>query len=64
MQKNQAISSICFGDIVDLNILQFDWLGAFWSKSLEQVFPNIGFVLKNSKNVNFNYRTNLVKIND
>ena len=27
--KNQAISSICFGGVIDLKILQSDWLRAF-----------------------------------
>ena len=29
--KNEAVSSICSGKIVDLNILQSGWLRAFWS---------------------------------
>ena len=28
--KNQAISSICCGEIVDLKILQSDWQKVFW----------------------------------
>ena len=32
MQKNEAVSSICSGEIVDLKILQSDWLTAFWNK--------------------------------
>ena len=29
MQKNEAISFICSGEIVDLKIMQSDWLRAF-----------------------------------
>ena len=36
--KNEAISSICSGEIVDLKILQSDWLRAFWPISQEQDF--------------------------
>ena len=31
MQKNEAVSSICFGEILDLKILQSEWLRAFTS---------------------------------
>ena len=31
--KNEAVSSICSGEIVDLKILQSDWLRAFMNKS-------------------------------
>ena len=34
--KNEAISSICSAEIVDLKILQSDWLRAFWPVSQEQ----------------------------
>ena len=37
MQKKEAISSICSGEIVDLKIL--DWLRAFWPTSQEKIFP-------------------------
>ena len=36
MQKNEAVSSICFGEILDLKILQSEWLRAFTSISQEQ----------------------------
>ena len=36
--KNEAISSICSGNILDLKILQSDWLRAFWDISLKQDF--------------------------
>ena len=38
MRKNQAISLICTGDIVDLKILQSDWLRAFWCISWARNF--------------------------
>ena len=34
----KAVSSICSGEIVDLKILQSDWLRAFWPISQEQNF--------------------------
>ena len=37
--KKEAISSICSGEIVDLKILQSDWLRAFWPTSQEKIFP-------------------------
>ena len=39
--KNEAVSSICSREIVDLKILQSDWLTAFWSTSQEQDFSQI-----------------------
>ena len=39
--KNEAVSSICSGEIVDLKILQSDWLRAFWPISHEQDFSQI-----------------------
>ena len=36
--KNEAVSLIYSGETVDLEILQSDWLGAFWSISQEQNF--------------------------
>ena len=38
MQKNEAISSICSREIVDLKILKSNWLRAFWPISQEQDF--------------------------
>ena len=42
MQKNEAVSSICSGEIVDLKILQSDWLRAFWPISQKQDFSQYG----------------------
>ena len=36
--KNEAISLICSGDMVDERILQSDWLRTFWLLSQEQTF--------------------------
>ena len=36
--KNQAISLICSGDMVDLKVLQSDWLRKFWPTSQKQKF--------------------------
>ena len=38
VKKNEAVSLIYSGETVDLEILQSDWLGAFWSISQEQNF--------------------------
>ena len=40
MQK-MRLSSICSGEIVDLNSLQSDWLRAFWPISQEQDFQDL-----------------------
>ena len=42
--KNKAVSSICSGEIIDLKILQSDWLRAFWSILETRFFPNTGLV--------------------
>ena len=39
--KNEAVSLICSGEIVDLKILQSDWLRAFWLIFQEQDFSQI-----------------------
>ena len=39
--KNEAVSLICSGEIIDLKILQSDWLRAFRPKSQEQNFSRI-----------------------
>ena len=36
--KNEAVSSFCSGEMVDLKIQQSDWLRAFWPISQEQDF--------------------------
>ena len=45
--KNQAISSICSGDMADIKILQSDWLREFWSISQEPGFPHIRELCRN-----------------
>ena len=63
--KNQAISLIYSRDVVDLKILQFDWLKTFWHISQESEFSQIWDLCWNTaNNTNFHYRTNSVKIND
>ena len=48
--KNQAFSSICYREIVDLKILQSYWLRAFCPISPEPgFFPNMGFVQEYKK---------------
>ena len=39
--KNQAFSSLCSGDIVNLKILQSDWSRAFWPISQEPDFSQV-----------------------
>ena len=41
MQKNEAVSSVPTGEVVNLKILQSDWLRAFWHISQEQDFSQI-----------------------
>ena len=63
--KNEAISSICSREIVDLKVLQSDWLRAFWPKSQEEDFSQYRICAgrNTANNINFHYRTNTVKIN-
>ena len=63
--KNEAVSSICSGEILDLKILQSEGLRAFWATSQEEHFSQREDLCRNSvNNTNFHYRTNSVKIND
>ena len=39
--KNYTVSSICVGEMVDLIILESDWLRPFWPISQEQDFSQI-----------------------
>ena len=65
MQKNEAISSFCYGDMFDFKILQSDWPKAFWPISLEPNFSKILDLCWNiAYNINFHYRPNLGKIKD
>ena len=52
MLKNEIVSSICSGEIVHLEILQFDWLRGFWLISQEQDFS----LRICAGNKNFQYR--------
>ena len=38
--KNEAISSICSGEMVDLKILQSDWLSILAYYLRKKIFPN------------------------
>ena len=63
--KNKAASSICSGEILDLKILQSDWLRAFWPISQQQDFPKYRICLGTLQIIKFFYYiTNSVKIND
>ena len=59
--KNEAVSSIFSGDMLDLKILQAEWLKEFWAISQEQYFSQKEDL---RSNINFDYRTNSGKIND
>ena len=61
--KNKAITLIRSGAMVDLKILQSDWLRIIWSIPQEPNFSQI-FVQNTANNKNLNYRTNSVKIKD
>ena len=39
--KNQAIASFCSGDLVNLKVLEFDWLRAFWPTSQDPGYSQI-----------------------
>ena len=63
--KNQAFSSFCSSDIVNLKILQSEWLRAIWPISWEPEFPQVWDLCKNTANIiKFFYRPNSEKIND
>ena len=65
MQKNQAFSSLCSRDIVDLKILQSDWSRAFSPLSQEPDFSQVWDLCKNTSNtIKFLYKSNSEKIND
>ena len=56
MEKNQAFSSFCFRDMVDLEILQSDWPRAFWPISQETDSSQVWNLCKNTvNNTNFLY---------
>ena len=59
--KNEVVSSICFGEIVRLKIMQFDCLRAFWPISQGQDFSQIKDLCRNAtNNIHFHYRINSV----
>ena len=60
--KNQAISSIYSGVIVNLKILQSDWLGAFWPICQERDYFQTWNLFRNiASNTNFYWGTNFEK---
>ena len=48
--KNEAVSSICSGEMADLKMLQSDQLRAFWPISQKQDFPQIYDLCRNTAN--------------
>ena len=63
--KNQAFSSFCSRNTVNLKILQSDWLRAFWLISQEAEFPQVWDLCKNTANIiKFLDRPNSEKNND
>ena len=62
--KNQAFSLFCSRDIVNLKILQSDWLKVFWPISQEPEFFQVWDLSKNTANIiKFLYSPNSEKIN-
>ena len=55
---------ICSGEIVDLKILQSDWLIAFCPTSLEKNISQYDLCRNTANDINFYSRTNPVKINN
>ena len=60
--KNKAVSLIYSGEIVDLKILQSDWLREFWPIYLEQNLSEI-YDLNSANDISLHYRTTLVEMN-
>ena len=55
--KNEAVSSICSGEMLDLKILQSEWLRALWPICQEQNFSQTEGLYRNTvSNTNFHYR--------
>ena len=51
--------------MLDLKILQLEWLRAFWPIFLEQNFSQTEDLYRNTvNNTNFHYKTDAEKIND
>ena len=48
--KNEAVSLICYGKMLDLKILQSEWLRAFWPISQEQHFLQLEDLYRNMVN--------------
>ena len=62
---NQTFSSFCSRNLVNLKILQCDWLRGFWPISLGPDFFEVWDLCKNTADVvNYLYRPNLENIND
>ena len=54
LAKNEAVSSIFYGEIFHLKILQSDWLRGFWPISQEQdLFQIKDFSMNIANNKNF-----------
>ena len=63
--ENQAVSLIHSEEMLDLKILQSQWLLAFWPIFQEQNFSQREDLYRNTvNNKNFHYKTNSEKIND
>ena len=65
--KNEAVSSICSGEMIDLKILQSEWLKTFWPLSQEQDLSQTENLCRNTANninLHYHYKTNSRKIND
>ena len=49
--QKTTVSSTCSGEIVDLKILESDWLRPFWLISQNKIFPHIRFVQEHRKKI-------------
>ena len=62
--KIEAVLLIYPGEMLDLKILQSEWLRAFWAISQEQDLSQIDLFRNTANKKNFHCRTNSEKIND
>ena len=63
--KDQAFSSFCSRDLVNLKILQSDWPRAFWAIPHKPDFSKVWDLCKNTaNNIKLLYRPNSENIND
>ena len=63
--KNKVALLICYEEMLNLKILQSEWLRAFWPLFQERDFSQIeDFYRNTTNNINFHFRASSEKIND